>query len=249
MSKLTTWLLALLPVALMAQERQQLKGKAITDIGNVDGVGVTNAATGANAVTGSEGDFSIAAQKGDTLRFTSEQFRPLAVVLRQQDFAEAVFVVKLEPVATMLEEVVVSSLTGNLAADSKSIKTMQVNTLFDPVEINKDVVVQTGIGGANWIAGAVQLFKKKKQPKRATAYKPPADYVEKSQFSEVVRAAYPDSFFTETLTIPVRFIGAFLNFCDGDAKQYLQIKQNEPQLLEYLKTKSAEFLKLNPDAR
>lgn len=249
MSKLTAWLLMLLPAALMAQERKLLNGRAITDIGNVTGVTVTNSSANTQAETGEEGRFILPARVGDTLQFRSEEYKPLLLVLNVKDFEEALFVVKLDPVATMLEEVIVNSLTGNLASDSKSVKTMQVNTWFDPVEINKDVVAQSGIGGANWITGFTHLFKKKKQPKRATAYQLPEDYVDKALFSEVIRAAYPDSFFTETLTIPVRFIGAFLNFCDCDAKQYLQMKQNEPELLEYLKTKSAEFLKLNPDAR
>lgn len=249
MNKLSAWFLMLLPATLMAQERQQLNGRAVTDFGNVAGVAVTNSSANTRAETEEEGRFILPARVGDTLEFRGEEYKPLLLVLNAKDFEEALFVVKLEPVATMLEEVVVNSLTGNLASDSKSVKTMQVNTWFDPADINKDVVAQSGIGGANWITGFTHLFKKKKQPRRATAYQTPLDYVDKSLFSEVVRASYPDSFFTETLTIPVKFIGAFLDFCDGDAKQYLQMKQNEPELLEYLKTKSAEFLKLNPDAR
>lgn len=249
MSKFLFLLLALLPVAIMAQQRQLLKGKAITNIGSVEDVTVVNTVTKLSVVTGSEGSFSIPAQKGDTLRFSGGVYKPLIVVLKEKDLKEDIFVVKLDPVATLLDEVVVSGLTGNLAADSKNLKTMQVNTWFDPVEINKDVIAQTGIGGANWITGFAHLFKKKKQPKRATTYRPPSDYVEKTLFSKVVRSAYPDAFFAETLTIPVKFIGAFLNFCDEDAKQYLLMKQNENELMEYLKNKSAEFLKLNPDAR
>ncbi len=249
MNKVLALFIALLPTALLAQERQALKGKVITDIGNVGDLSVTNKAADTGAITDADGNFTLFARAGDTLQFRGEMYRPLAVVLKQADFAEAFFVVKVDPVATMLDEVVVTGLTGNLAADSKTIKTMQVNTWFDPVEINKNVLPEASFGGANWITGFSQLFKKKKPPKRAVAYQMPENYVEKTLFSEVVRKSYPDSFFTETLTIPVRFIGAFLDFCEKDAKQYLQMKQNEPELLEYLKNKSAEFLKQNPDAK
>ncbi|WP_294820069.1 hypothetical protein [uncultured Flavobacterium sp.] len=246
MNRLPALLLFLFSAVAMAQEVRVLKGRAITDIGNVEGVKVANMVTGTSAATGNEGSFMIRACKGDTLKFTGELYRPLIVVLREKDFAEELFIVRLVPVATMLDEVQVSGLTGNLAADSKNLKTMQVNTWFDPVEINKDVLPQSGIG-ANWITGIAHLFKKKKTPKRATAYQPSADHVEKIPFSEVVRQMYADNFFTESLTIPSRFIGAFLDFCNEDARQYLLMVQNEPQLLDYLKSKSAVFLKLNPD--
>ena len=248
MSKKLLWLLMVFPAGVLAQERQVFKGKAITDIGTVEDVSVTNAATGISVVTRNEGDFSLKAKKGDTLHFSGGVYKPLIIVLKEKDLNEHVFVVRLDPLATMLDEVVVSGLTGNLAADSKNLKTMQVNTWFDPIEINKDVVPQTSIG-ANWVTGFSQLLKKKKQPKRATTYAPSVYYVEKTLFSEVVRGAYADAFFTETLNIPAKFIPAFLGLCDEDAKQYLLIKQNEDKLLDYLKNKALEFLKLNPDAR
>lgn len=245
MNKLLVFLLVLLSSAVFAQERQLLKGKVITNIGKVEGVAVTNTAAQRSTVTDSEGNFIIDARVNDTLRFTGEVFKPLKIVLKAKDFAERLFVVKTEPIATMLDEVIVTGLTGDLAVDSKKIKTMQINTWFNPLEINKHVLVR---GEANWITGFANIFKKQKKQKRATEYKM-ADVPEQKLFSEVVKEAYADNFFTETLAIPARFIGAFLSFCDEDAKQYLLMAQNEQELIDFLKAQSVKFLKLNPDAR
>ncbi len=246
MSRLFTVLIIIFPALLEAQEKQ-LKGRVITDEMEMQSMTVTNAVMKISTETDNEGNFTIPARVNDTLNFTSDLYKPLTVVLKPQDLAQDLFVVRVEPAGTMLDEVVVHGLTGNLAADSKKIKTMQINVWFDPLVINKDIVVQSSMG-ANWITGVAKLFKKPKKTKQATAYtsKP---IVEQKHFSEVVRSSYDDAFFKDTLAISPRFIGAFLSFCDEDAKSYLLMSENEQELKYYLKNKSVEFLKLNPDAR
>lgn len=246
LNRLAAILVILFPFAVEAQEKQ-LRGVIIADEIKVENVTVTNTTTNTSTVTDGNGNFTIGAKPDDVLSFESVIFKPLIVVLKPSDFGEEALVIRLEPAATLLKEVVITGLTGNLAADSKKIKTMQITSLFDAAEINKDVLTQTSIGGANWIAGISMLFKKPKKPKRATEYLP--DIKSQRRFSEIVRESYPEEFFTDTLKIRVSLIGAFLVFCDDKADLALLQGKRELELIEFLKTQSEEFLKRNPDAR
>ncbi|MEL1243573.1 hypothetical protein AAEO56_04805 [Flavobacterium sp. DGU11] len=245
LNKLVAILFVLFPFAIEAQEKQ-LRGIVITDELKVENVTVTNTTTNISTVTGSNGSFTIEAKVKDVLTFQGDIFKPLIIVLKPSDFAEEALVVRLEPAATMLNEVVVTGLTGNLAVDSKKIKTPQINTWFNAAEINKDVLTNSNIG-ANWIAGVSMLFKKPKKPKRATEYT--QSVKSQRRFSEIVKDSYPEEFFTETLKLRVSLIGAFLAFCDDRADRKLLQENYGMELIEFLKTQSAEFLKLNPDAK
>jgi len=247
MNKLIAIVCLLITTPVLGQERQLLKGKIITDELKVENHTIENVTAGTSHVSDAIGGFRIYARPGDRLNFTSVEFKPLTVTLTQKDFDDELFIVKVEPQVTFLKEMVLHGLSGNLAVESKKLKTMQVNSLFDAAEINKDIMVQTGIGGANWITGIAQLFKKAPKPKRATSYVQPQK--KQRRFSEIVRESYPEKFFTETLAVPLVHLGAFLVFCDDRADTRLLQQQYEPELIAFLKVQSAEFLKRNPDAK
>lgn len=247
MNKLIAIVCLLITAPVLAQERQLLKGKIIADEFKVENHTIENVTAGTSNVSDAFGNFRIHARPGDQLNFISAEFKPLTVVLAEKDFKEELFVVRVEPHITFLKEMVLHGLTGSLAAESKKLETMQINSLFDAAEINKDIMVQTGIGGANWITGVTQLFKKPKKPKRATEYVQPLKT--QRRFSEIVKESYPEKFFTETLAVPLAHVGAFLVFCDDRAERRLLEQQHELELVEFLKAQSVEFLKRNPDAK
>jgi hypothetical protein len=236
------FLLMLLPSFAPAQERQLLRGKAITDELKIESLSVYNISGETSTESNGEGDFSIYAKEADTLMFSSIGFNELRVILTAKDLKEELFVVRLESGVTMLDEVVVNKLTGSLAADSKNIKTLTINSLFDPADINKDIIIETGIGGVNFIAVFNMVFKKKKAPVKASVYQtfmPPPHKL----FADVVRGSFPEKFFTESLKIPIEKVPLFLQFCDDGSKRYLLDPRNEFQLIEYLNAKSHEYLK------
>lgn len=221
----------LFPFILFAQERQSLKGKAIADIMLVEDLKVKNLNTNVSVVTDAEGNFTISASEGDVLEFSSPTFKTYAHTLTKTDFKEELFVVRVEPVATMLDEVVVTGLTGNLAVDSKNTKVILLNTKFkddfDASQINMG------------IAGGFSLDTPKKRPEYPE--------VEHRLFSKILLETYPESFFTETIKVPREKLGLFLHFCDNEAKRYLLMPKNEAELIAYLKERYISFTRQSPE--
>lgn len=237
-------LLCLSSVQLFCQ-RQQLQGKVIADQVKPTGISIHNTSLGVTSAASNDGDFVILAGPSDVLRVFGEGYTDVEIMLTEKDFKEAFIVVRVEPDAILLNEVVVPGLTGNLATDSRKAPILDTSTWFDPAVINKDVIVQNGIGGINFIALAGMLFKKKpvKEASGRPLFLPPSDKV----FSTVVREKYPQAFFTNTLNIPVAEIPLFLHFCDDGANRHLLAPANEFRLIQYLQQKSVQYLKKRKD--
>lgn len=82
-------------------------GKIIANAGDVEGVYVVNTRTEVMVVTNASGDFSIDAKVGDTLVFSSIQFKESRIVLTEENFSDLNFTVKLNPVIHQLQEVII----------------------------------------------------------------------------------------------------------------------------------------------
>lgn len=242
MNKLILILFVLSPAIALCQERQLLKGKVISDRIAAQNLIVKNKTTNITTVTDNEGNFTVEAGVNDVLEFSSEVFKTLEHVLNSRDFKEELFVVRVEPSSIMLDEVVLTGLTGNLAIDSKNTKVMLLNHLFDPAEINKNVVPSNPSGNINFIsilgmaANAIGLKSKSKEE----VFKNVPDVTHKP-FSKVIQENFPESFFTETVGIPREKLGLFLNFCNAEAKRYLLDPKNKEELIAYLKKKYIQY--------
>src|SRR6187551_1135023 len=107
--KLSLFFILVAAQAILAQEtgRAVLKGKISANIADIEGVYVINLKTEKSTITEKDGQFSIAAIPGDTLLFSSIQFKEIRVVVSQKDFQEGSFLVKMESNITQLKEVVV----------------------------------------------------------------------------------------------------------------------------------------------
>lgn len=245
MNKLLIVLLLLVPAVFVGQERRLLKCKAISDEFKAVEVTVKNLNSQSTVVTDSEGDFSIEAAVGDILEFSSLTFKKHSHTIKPQDFKEELVVIRLEPVAIVLDEVNVVGMTGNLAIDSKKLAVDKLfNKDFDASVINLNVVPENPLGNMNFmaifglLADAVSPPKSKPRPRdrgyHPSVYHPP--------FSVVVQQNYPLSFFTDTVQIPKEKLALFLHFCNQDAKRYLLEPKNEADLIAFLKSKYTLYL-------
>ncbi|ALM49682.1 hypothetical protein AMR72_12680 [Flavobacterium psychrophilum] len=251
MNKLVAILFFLLPVLVIAQERQQLKGRAISDQLTVDFLIVKNTTSNASVEGNEEGGFVIETAIGDVLEFSAPIFKPLYYTVTVRDFKEELFVVRMETKALMLDEVQVSGLTGNLAIDSKNTKVILLNGLFDPAEINKNLVPANPMGNVDFVAifGLIKNLISSSEPTKMYSKRdaPPPPRVEHKLFSKVLQESYPESFFTETIGVPREKLGLFLNFCNAEAKRYLLDPKNEADLIAYLKKKYAQYQNQSPN--
>lgn len=96
--------ISIVPNRMDAQEtRKTIKGKVAASANNLEGIYVVNLQTENNTVTGENGYFTIPAAVGDTLMFSSTQFKGRKMVLKE-DHPDLILV-KLEPVMNQLQEV------------------------------------------------------------------------------------------------------------------------------------------------
>lgn len=258
-TKLLFILLLLLPVAAMAQKlpRQILNGKVIADSLKVENLSVLNINSNIGAVTDNNGEFTIYARPTDTLFFSSITFRSRSLVLKEIDFLQNPLIIRLDVNVTMLDEVIISpnTFTGELASDSKNIKTNLVTSGIDSYDmivsdIPRSMANQNGALTSNVTGSALtgvnfnkiydMIFKKRKKKDAGEVYGVNGN----KTFVESAKERFTHHFFTVTLKIPHEEIGAFLAFCDGGVKtSWMLDPKNEFYFTDYLVTKSKEYLK------
>lgn len=89
------------------QERTMITGRVTSNVKNLEGVYVINAQTEATVTTTANGSFSILAKAGETLVFSSIQFKENRVLLKVEDFSDLNFSVPLKVIMYQLQEVIV----------------------------------------------------------------------------------------------------------------------------------------------
>lgn len=89
------------------EDRAAVNGKIVSNTNDLEGVYVVNAQTEVMVTTAADGSFSIMAKPGDTLVFSSIQFKENRVLLTNENFTDLNFIVKLSLVMHQLQEVIV----------------------------------------------------------------------------------------------------------------------------------------------
>lgn len=87
--------------------RRILKGKVNAPLSNLSDIYVINQETEKNALTDRDGYFSIPAKVGDTLVFSSVQFKGYKIQISEEDQNNEILYVKLEPIVNELNDVVI----------------------------------------------------------------------------------------------------------------------------------------------
>jgi len=82
-----------------------LKGKVVSSAMDLEGIYVVNLKTEVSVETEKGGYFEIQAKSGDTLMFSAIQIKGKKVVLKENDFNDGLFFVRLESMINQLDEV------------------------------------------------------------------------------------------------------------------------------------------------
>ena len=261
--KLLFALLLLLPLFGFSQKlnpRQILHGMVIADSLAVDNLTIKNNTSRISAVTDTRGMFTIYARAADTLSFSGVGFRTAYIVIKESHFLQDPLVIKLNIDVKVLDEVIIKPtvLTGDLAGDSKKVKTLAVTSGMTGVaeqnkfrternkydkNLNGALPTQaqgSQLVGVNFVRIYESFFKKKNKKKdKGEIYSLDAA----GSFPETVKARYTYNFFTQLLQIPKDDIGLFLTYCDtGANSRALLDPKKEFELTDYLVTKSKEYL-------
>jgi hypothetical protein len=249
-------LLLLLPFIALGQQkkpREILRGHIIADSLRVDDVTVQNLSSHINAVTDSNGYFTIYARQGDTLFFNSITLRSQYLILKENQLKENPLNLKMDTNVINLQEVIITPLTGDLGYDSKKKKVVTLNPhvserdLQNKYPISKQPVngalykFESDLKGIDFIAIGKMIFKKKKKVNsKGEIY----DSNNTKTFNDVVSGRFTYYFFTETLHIPHDEIGQFLVYCDKGAQtRPLLDPKKDFELTDYLVTQAEAYLK------
>lgn len=103
------FLMLLFSLSLFSQEtgQKKLNGKVSASSQSLEGIYVFNLASKKETVTQEGGYFSILSKPGDSLMFSSIEFKGKTVTVEKQNFEEDLFHVRLEKMINQLDEVMV----------------------------------------------------------------------------------------------------------------------------------------------
>lgn len=245
-------LIVLLPAVVFSQDegRKILRGQMVADSIKVEYITVLNKNTNIKAITDDNGYFTIYAQPADTLYFSSINFRPAMLILDKTHFVEKKLVMRMEPNITVLDEILIIPLTGNLEEDSKDIETRQFTSDLDSKVLTEGLNVEDQVPvnpafpsnerrlpGIDFVKVYDLIFKPKKKQKDMTK-----EYLQGRTFSELVQEKYTYYFFTETLKLKHEEINLFLAYADnGKESALLLAPDKEFELTDYLINKSNDY--------
>lgn len=254
-TKILLLLLALLPFTAFSQKkaREILRGHIVADSLRVGDVTVKNSTSNKNAITDENGYFTLYARSGDTLHFSSITYRSVSLVLTDELIHENPLTLRMDINVNVLDEVVITPLTGDLGYDAKNTKVRALNPKLSSEDLKYPYAIprntptasqynnESPLQGIDFVE-VYRLFVKKKKAKedRGEIY----GTKNTKTFTEVVKGRFTHYFFTESLHIPHDEIGSFLAFCDkGEETRALLDPRKEFELTDYLVNKADEYLK------
>lgn len=192
-------------------ERSVLNGKIISNTHDLEGVYVVNAETEAMTTTAADGSYSIVAKSGDTLVFSSIQFKENRVLLTPENFSDLNFTVKLSLVMHQLQEVIIKRYDnvnavalGIIPAGQKSYteaeRKLHTASALDPTANTENMMAGGSISADpifNFFSGRTAMLKKEVA-------------VEKKEFfMKLLENMFPLSHFVDRLKIPVEYVKGF----------------------------------------
>lgn len=236
-------LLLLFFVCQTAFSQTLLKGKVISDAPNLDGIHVINLSGKKNTVTEKGGFFSILAKANDTLLFSGTQIKGIQVTLKEVDFSENLFFIKLKQHVRMLEEVYIKNYPeinavslGIIPKGTKSYTPAQrrLRTAGD----FKPIHLLGLLGGSlavdpilNAISGRTAMLKKELEVEN------------KEKLQAKIESLYDTAFFTETLKIPAEYVKGFEMYVIDNEKLIESIKAKNKTMTTFLLGELAEKYK------
>ncbi|PIF32935.1 carboxypeptidase-like protein [Flavobacterium sp. 9] len=193
-----------------SQDRSVINGKIAANTSDLEGVYVINAQTEAMTTTDETGAFSISAKEGDTLVFSSIQFKENKVLLIAENFSDLHFTVKLNMVMHQLQEVVVRNYNGINAASLGIVPygqkkyTEAERKLHTATALNPTANAGSMAGGSisadpllNFFSGRTEMLKKEVAVEK------------KEAFMKLLERMFSIDHFVNRLQIPLEYVKGF----------------------------------------
>lgn len=228
--------------------REYLRGQVLYRNVNVPNQNVINVQTETATITNERGEFGISVKVGDELVFTAVNYQMMVVKITPEILDNKRLVVEVNEKVTELDEVVVTPENQEkfLQVTNRELMLKEYEYETDRSTGVENISLSKSDRGMRDGLNFVNIFKA-----LLMATKGNDDGVEREplKVSEVLRQVYDDEFFVVDLKLPQDKIDDFLLYCDAQlpGRELLQ-KRNEFQLIDFLVTKSKEYLEI-PNAK
>ncbi|MCW4469353.1 hypothetical protein OGH69_10285 [Flavobacterium sp. MFBS3-15] len=214
--------------ASVAQGRQPLKGKVVSDFDDLEGIYVINRATEATVATTRGGYFTISAQPNDTLVFSALQFEARDIVVADEDFGENLLFVPLTVHTRELDEVVVNDYRHLNAESLGLVPKGQVR--YTPAErklatASKWKMNPLGLDPLiNMFSGRTAMLQKAKETEK------------KEALIEKMRYLYSDDDIMALFKIPQEYVSGFLFFIVENNYFVKAVKEENEERIKFMMT-------------
>lgn len=234
-NKVACILMIVLGQTAWSQDRGIINGKISANTSDLGGVYVINAQTEAMTTTDDSGAFSIAAKEGDTLVFSSIQFKENRVLLTADNFSDLHFTIKLSMVMHQLQEVVVRNYNGinatslGIIPQGQKRYTEAERKLHTATALNAQANAGTMAGGSvsadplfNFLSGRTAMLKKEVVVEK------------KEAFMKLLERMFSIDHFVNRLQIPLEYVKGFEYYAVDNDKFTVILNSKNKTSTEFL---------------
>lgn len=196
-------------------ERRNWKGKVSASSQTLDGIYVLNLTSKKEVVTKEGGYFVIPAKEGDSIMFSSIQFKGRTIVLDSKSWDDLLYFVKLETLINQLDEVMVVQYKGfdaySMGIISKPAK------VYTPAE--RKLRTATGLDAKVGLSSSMTIDPLFNMLSGRTAMlKRNLEVEKKERWIDRLSYLFEEEYFTEKLKIPAEHVKGFLFFAVENEK-------------------------------
>lgn len=215
------------------------RGQLVNDSIKVENIIIFNLNTRLGRMSKNDGFFDVYALPGDTISFSSIQFKTKKILLSENVFDERVYKVRLQQYMNQLDEVVISN--KKIVQTTENTQKYVDKQYFDDAQSSPKTTnvydgKTPGIDAVRLFKDILKLFKKT-NPK-----------VTEPSFTETTLNRVKYSYFRDTLKLKDNEIALFLFFCEVDHKaKIISRKENLLNLMDFLYNRNKEFKEIRKE--
>lgn len=204
-------------VGIQAQDRVAKNGRIIAKYFELNDIAIQNVTAKQTVYSEKGGYFKLPIAVNDTVMFSSENYKPIYIIINPEDLRSRFLYVSLEPNENTLEEMVIDgSISKNVYSNAKARKIgmyKRLHTATSGGPISKFV---------NFLSGRTKMLKKV------------IEMEQQSDMAEGMIHLMGEDYFTEKLKIPKEYIGNFGFYLLDDYDISQAIKRRNTYQLEFL---------------
>ena len=197
---------------------RKLNGKVTSTNSDLEGIYITNLKSREATLTEHGGYFEIQANAGDTLVFSSVQFKALKIAVKETDFNKELFFVKMDPIVRFLDEVrineykninavslgIISPNTKHYTPAERKLRTAEELHWYSPLLIPLGGMSVDGM--INSVSGRTAMLIKEVEVEK------------KETLLNKIENWFEPKYFIQTLKIPEDYVKGFEYYIVEDAK-------------------------------